>query len=212
MPLATKKMINYLKVLFRVFFTLLILLGLNSRLHARISYNLNPFFGFQFFGQASVYQEKEEYNLQTNDLTAGLRASLSFENLNIGFEYFGGLGKSVRIDLVDEWSKNAFGVFGTFKYKLWALRTTIYLSAGKTLKSDGDAGPGNEGESASGHGAGIGVDYQIFSNLLITYDYRNLSFEKIGDQELIPANYSELENKEYVFGLSYLFNFETSFL
>ena len=50
-------------------------------------------------------------------------------------------------------------------------------------------------------------DYQ---NLLITYDYRHLSFEKIGDQELIGSNYSELENTEYAFGLSYLFNFETS--
>ena len=37
-------------------------------------------------------------------------------------------------------------------------------------------------------------------------------YEKIGDQELIASNYSELENKEYVFGLSYLFNFETSLL
>ena len=84
------------------------------------------------------------------------------------------------------------------------------MSAGKTLKSDTDAGPGNLDESASGQGAGIGIDYQILSNLIITYDYRHLSFEKIGDQELIASNYSELVNKEYVFGLSYLFNFETA--
>ena len=203
-------MTNYLKFFLKVFFTLIGLVSLSTALNAKTAIQLNPFFGVQFFGQASVYQEKEKYNLQTTDFTMGLRASLILENFNIGFEYFGGYEKSVRLDLADEWSKAAFGVFGTFHYKLWSLRTTIYLSADKTLKSDTDAGPGNLDESASGQGAGIGIDYQILSNLLITYDYRHLSFEKIGDQELIGSNYSELENTEYAFGLSYLFNFETS--
>ena len=104
------------------------------------------------------------------------------------------------------------GIFGSFNYKLWDLRTTIYLNVDKTLTSDGDAGPGNKRESTSGHGAGIGLDYKILSNLILTLDYRHLSFEKIGDIELIASDYSELENKEYVFGLSYLLILKQAYL
>lgn len=202
----TKKLKYRFEALFLIFFYL----GFCSKLQAKVSYQLNPFIGFQLFGQTSIYEAKEEYTLKASDITLGLRLGLHLEKFKIGFEYFGGVEKSTRYDLVDQWGKSAFGVFGSFPYEKWALRTTLYLSTSKTLKSDGNAGPGNEGESAQGRGGGLGLDYQWYPHLLLSYDYRHLSYDTIGDKELVPSNYSELENKEYVFGLSYLFNFESN--
>jgi hypothetical protein len=177
---------------------------------------IDPFLGGQGLGTTSftyIYQNgSTQYESRVWDYIYGSRLSyIFFEKgnflINGGLEYYQGKEFNARYTLTDKWDKSNLGVLISMNWGDFFLRGIYYGRSQKTLIEDNNVGIGNLNDSLKGSGFGIGTGYKFFNNFTFNFDYRSLTYSKIGSTSLPSGSNSKIGDQEFSFSISMPINF-----
>ena len=169
---------------------------------------VEPFGGYQYKNPSTISLNSVEYSSDTKGLTYGSRLGLTFFDINFGVEYYRGSETNTRQGLEDKWDKSNLGFFisnidiNEGYLTEFDFRITYYFSPEKTLVEDNNAGAGDLNDKATGQGLGLGAEIGLFFSSVLHFDYRYITYTKIGTLSLPTSTYSTLQDHEIVLGLS----------